>query len=526
LGSSGVTRIGDSIGAIADTVKNRKSAASREEYVKRAALAADSGEDLTDYKWVALSNTTLGVLMSSLDGNIVLIALPTIAKDLPGTSLIDLLWILLGYQLVTASVLVNFGRLADMFGRVRLYNFGFAVFTAGSALCGLSQNSEQLIAFRMVQAIGAAFLFSNSAAIITDAFPLNERGRALGTNQVAIVVGSVMGLVLGGFLTSAAGWRSIFWVNVPIGIFATAWSHYRLREQGLIKKGQRLDIPGNITFAAGLTCVLLAITLYAVSSLALQEFYSLIAAGVALLAAFAFIERWVRQPMLDFSLFRIRMFTAGNIAIFLNALARGAVSLVLVFYLQGPTMGLDPLAAGIFLIPISASLALFGPISGWLSDNHGARVLSTMGLLVSSVGFLLLTGIGTTITFQQLVLPLVLIGSGMGMFASPNRASIMNSVSEEARGIASGVSVTLVNVGATLSLGVAFLIMTVSMPIPDLEKIFLGSGGLSNAPWIGDFITSVHSVFYLSTVVLLGAIIPSVMRGRRNNPAPRSTAPT
>ena len=352
-----------------------------------------SGEDFTEYKWVALSNTTLGVLMASLDGNILLIALPTIAKDLPGTSLIDLLWILLGYQLVTASVLVNFGRLADMFGRVRLYNFGFAVFTAGSALCGLSQTSDQLIAFRMVQAIGAAFLFSNSAAIITDAFPRDERGRALGTNQVAIVVGSVMGLMLGGFLTATAGWRSIFWVNVPIGVFATAWSHYRLRELGLIKKGQRLDIPGNVTFAGGLTCVLLAITLYAVSSFTIQEFYLLSAVGVSLLAAFAFIEGRVQEPMLDFSLFRNRMFSAGNVAIFLNALARGAVSLVLVFYLQGPTMGLDPLAAGIFLIPISASLALFGPISGWLSDSHGARVLSTMGLLISSAGFLLLTSI-------------------------------------------------------------------------------------------------------------------------------------
>ena len=464
--------------------------------------------------------------MSSLDGNIVLIALPTIARDLPGTSLLDLLWILLGYQLVTASVLVNFGRLADMFGRVRLYNFGFAVFTIGSALCGLSQSSFQLIAFRMVQAIGAAFLFSNSAAIITDAFPSNERGRALGTNQVVIVVGSVTGLVLGGFLTAAAGWRSIFWVNVPIGIFATTWSHYRLREMGLIRKGQKLDIPGNLTFAAGLTSILLAITLYAVSSLPLQEFYSLVATGVALLAAFVFIEGRVQEPMLNFSLFRIRLFSAGNIAVFLNALARGAVSLVMVFYLQGPSMGLDPLAAGIFLIPISASLALFGPISGWISDKHGARVLSTLGLLVSSAGFLLLTTIGTTVTFEQLIPPLVLIGSGMGLFASPNRASIMNSVPQEARGIASGITVTLVNIGATFSLGLAFVIMTLSMPIADLERIFLGPSGLSNVPWIGDFMTSIHSVFYLSTVVLLVAVVPSVMRGKPSNSTPEATAPT
>ncbi len=192
------------------------------------------------YKWIALSNTTLGTLMSSLDSNIVLIALPTIARELRNTSLFDLLWILLGYQLVTASVLVNFGRLADMFGRVKLYNFGFALFTVGSALCSISQDGIQLIIFRLIQALGSAFLFSNSAAIITDAFPAEERGRALGINQVSIVIGSVTGLVLGGFLTSVAGWRSIFWVNIPIGVFATLWSHYRLKELASIQRGQSL----------------------------------------------------------------------------------------------------------------------------------------------------------------------------------------------------------------------------------------------------------------------------------------------
>lgn len=465
------------------------------------------------YKWVALSNTTLGTLMSSLDTNIVLIALPTIARELPNTSLFDLLWILLGYQLVTASVLVNFGRLADMFGRVKLYNFGFALFTAGSALCSFAQDGEQLIIFRLVQALGSAFLFSNSAAIITDAFPLQERGRALGINQVSIVSGSVTGLVLGGFLTSAAGWRSIFWVNIPIGIFATLWSHYRLKELASIQKGQKLDLVGNFTFAGGLSLVLTGITLYAISSLSMTVLSAMLMGGIALLVLFVFVETRVAQPMFNLSLFKIRLFAAGNTAIFLNALARGAVSLVLVFYLQGPTMGLDPLTAGIFLIPISASLAFFGPISGWLSDKYGARVLSTIGLLVSSVGFILLAGIGRTITFQQLLVPLVFVGSGMGIFASPNRASIMNAVPEKERGVASGTSTTLVNIGMTFSLGLAFLVMTVSTPIGDLEKIFLGSSGLSNSPWIGSFIASIHSVYFLSTFFLIMAIIPSVMRG-------------
>lgn len=472
---------------------------------------------MAQYKWVVLSNTTLGTLMSSLDSNIVLIALPTITRDLPNTSLLDLLWVLLGYQLVTATVLVNFGRLADMFGRVKLYNFGFAVFTLGSALCSLSQTSTQLIGFRLVQALGAGFLFSNSAAIITDAFPQDERGMALGINQVSIVVGSVLGLVLGGLLTSAAGWRSIFWVNIPIGIFATAWSHYKLRELAVIEKGERLDLVGNLSFAGGLALILAGTTLYVISTLSLPLLLAMTGGGTALLALFVLVERRAAQPMFDLSLFRIRMFSAGNIAIFLNALARGAVSLVLVFYLQGPTMGLTPLTAGIFLIPISLSLAVFGPVSGMLSDRYGARILSTVGLGVSSLGFVLLSGIGPTITFQQLSLPLILVGSGMGLFASPNRASIMNSVPDTERGVASGTSMTLVNVGATLSLALAFTVMALVTPMKDLQMVFLGVSASSSAPWIGDFIGSIRSVYYLSTVFLLLAIVPSAMRGKATN---------
>jgi EmrB/QacA subfamily drug resistance transporter len=468
--------------------------------------------------------------MSSLDGNIVLIALPTIARELSGTSLLDLLWILLGYQLVTAAVLVNFGRLADIFGRVKLYNFGFALFTVGSALCGFSQSALQLVIFRVIQALGGAFLFSNSAAIITDAFPQNERGKALGINQVAFVVGGVLGLVLGGFLTTGLGWRSIFLVNVPIGIFATVWSHYRLHELATIKERQKLDIPGNVTLAGGLTILMIAITLGSLALIETLQFYLFTVLGVSIIIVFVLIERRVQDPMLDLDLFKIRMFSAGNIAIFLNALSRGAVSLVLVFYLQGPTMGLDPLTAGIFVLPVSASLALFGPISGWLSDKHGARALSTMGLLVSSVGFLLLTQIGPTVSFQELLLPLFLIGAGMGIFASPNRASIMNAVPQDARGLASGTSATLINVGATFSLGISFAAMTIGTPINDLTEIFLGAPGLGSAPWIGDFINSIHLVYLLSTVFLLVAIIPSLMRGSRTvesvtQPLPGATKP-
>jgi EmrB/QacA subfamily drug resistance transporter len=470
------------------------------------------------YKWVALSNTTIGTLMASLDTNIVLIALPTIGRELPNTTLFDLVWTLLGYQLITASVLVNFGRLSDMFGRVRLYTLGFAVFTIGSALCSLSQSGLELVLFRMVQATGSAFLFSNSAAILTDAFPSNERGKALGVNQSSIVAGAVTGLVLGGVLAQTVGWRAIFWVNVPIGVFATVWSHYKLREISRAPRGQKIDVIGNITLAGGLSSILVGITLNIIAGLDALTTYFLLGLGAALLVAFFVTETRVEMPMLSFSLFRIRAFAAGNLAILLNSLARGAVTLVLVFYLQGPSMQLTPLVAGAFLIPTSASLAFFGPISGWFSDRYGARLLSSIGLLVSSVGFLMLTQLGPRTSFLGLAFPLIFVGSGMGIFAAPNRASIMNSVPPGARGIASGISTTFVNLGNTLSLAVAFLAMATVTPVSELVDIFVGVSGSGTPSSIASFLNSIHLVFLLSTAFLLIAMVPSLMRGRPSPP--------
>jgi EmrB/QacA subfamily drug resistance transporter len=471
------------------------------------------------YKWVVLSNTTLGTLMASLDTNIVLIALPTISRELSATSFFDLLWVLLGYQLVSGSLLVNVGRLSDMYGRVRLYTFGFALFTAASALCSLAQSGEQLIVFRLLQGVGSAFLFSNSGAMITDAFPESERGKALGINQVSIVIGSLLGLVLGGVLTSVAGWQSIFYVNIPIGVFATLWSHYRLKELGVIRKGQKIDILGNITFASGLAIVLAAITLDAVSLFDPAQFALLLGFGVSLLAAFVLIERRVKEPMLDLSLFKIRLFTAGTVASFLNSLARGAVTLVLTFYLQGPSMGLDALAAGLFLVPISVSLAFLGPLSGYLSDKHGRRFFAMSGLVVSLIGFLILATIGSTVTFWQLALPLGLVGAGMGLFLSPNRASIMNSVPAAARGIASGTSTTVLVAGMSFSVGLAFFVLTSTVPIAELQSIFIGGTALSNAPWIDSFIESIHNVYYLSAAFLILGIIPSAIKGQSREEA-------
>ncbi|WP_393971910.1 MFS transporter [Oxyplasma meridianum] len=463
------------------------------------------------YKWTVLTNTTLGVLMSSLDTNIVLIALPTIARQLPGTSLLDLIWILIGYQLITAAILVSFGRLADMFGRVKLYNLGFIIFTVGSALCSISFTSFELIFFRMIQGVGAAFLFSNSAAIITDAFPISERGKALGINQIAIVFGAAMGLVFGGFLVSLLGWRSIFWVNIPIGIFAAIWSHFKLKELATIEKGQRVDLTGNFTFAGGLALILVAITVYSLGSLSRLEALIMILFGLALIIFFVIIEVRTRYPMFNMALFKIRAFSFGSLALLLNALANGAVTIVLVFYLQGPTMRLTPLVAGIFLVPMSASLAVIGPISGILSDRYGQRFFAVLGLVISIIGFALLSRIENTITFTQLLIPLILVGVGMGFFASPNRSSIMSGSPPRYRGIASGMSATMNNVGRTFSTGIAFLVIAIGTPLTQLKSIFVGSAVQSNAPWVADFISSIHYVYIIGIVMLAAAIIPSVM---------------
>ncbi len=475
-----------------------------------------------EYKWRVLTNTTVATLMSSIDSNIVLISLPTIGRELPGTNATLLLWILLGYSLLTAVVLLNFGRLSDIFGRVRLYVLGFAVFTAGSALCGFSQTGLELVLFRLLQAVGAGFLFSNSAAIITDAFPPNERGRALGVNQVSIVAGAVAGLVLGGVITSTIGWRWIFFVNVPIGIVATIRARADLRELAPPEHAARIDWLGNLAFAGGLVALLLGVTLGALGQIPDPEAWALGVGGVGLLGAFVGIELRERSPMLDLKLFRIRQFSASVLATLLNALARGAFTFILVFYLQGPPRYLSAFTAGLFLIPVSASLATLGPISGWLSDRFGPRPFLLAGLGVSASGFLWLSAIGPSATFLELAGPLVLVGSGMGLFAAPNRAAMMTAVPPNRRGVASGIGVTFVNTGATISLGLTLVVMTSVLSRPEIQAIFLGTAA-SGVPFTAgpEFLRAIHGIFLLSTALVLAALVPSVLRGGRTVPSPR-----
>ncbi|MGO8806726.1 MAG: MFS transporter [Candidatus Bathyarchaeia archaeon] len=438
---------------------------------------------MVEYKWVALSNTTLGMLMASIDATIVLIAMPAIFRGIninPFTSFQYLLWLMFGYSIITATLLVTFGRLSDMFGRVRLYNMGFAIFTVGSILLSLTPNkgdagAMELIIFRLVQGVGAAFIFSNSGAIITDAFPQNERGKALGINQISFLAGSLIGLVLGGVL-AVFDWRLVFLVSVPVGVVGTIWSYWKLKEQNVVRRKQKMDIWGNITFGAGLTLILLGMTYgltpYGSSPMGWGSPWVIasFASGAALLIAFPFIESRVKDPMFNINLFKNRQFASANIATFLSALSRGGVMIMIVILLQGVWLPLHgysydsaPFWAGIFMIPLSIGVALTGPISGWLSDKHGARVLATTGMIITGCAFLAFTMLPANFTYMPFALILLVMGIGNGIFMSPNMASVMNSCPAESRGAASGMRSTLQNCGQTISQAIFFGIVIISL---------------------------------------------------------------
>jgi MFS family permease len=439
--------------------------------------AADKGDA---YRWIALSNTTLAMVMATIDGSIVIIALPAIFRGInlnpltPG-NVTYLLWMIMGYLLVQSILVVTLGRLGDIFGRVKIYNLGFVVFTLASI--GLSFDPFQgqhgalwLIGWRFIQAFGGAMLMANSAAILTDAFPEGKRGTALGINQVAGISGQFVGLLLGGLL-SAWDWRAVFWINLPFGLFGTIWAYKSLKEIASTRKA-RIDWLGNLTFAAGAGVLLTAIT-FGIrpyhsdpTSWGDPMVFGGLILGVALLVLFCFIETRVKEPMFRLSLFRIREFAAGNVASLLGAIARGGLQFMLVIWLAGiwlPLHGYDftvtPLWAGIYMLPLTAGFLVAGPISGRLSDRYGARPFATGGLLVAAccfVGLMVLP-----IDFSYWVFALLIFGNGVGsgLFAAPNTAAIMSSVPAYDRGAASGMRSTFQNSGMSLSIGIFFSLL-------------------------------------------------------------------
>jgi MFS family permease len=447
------------------------------------------------YKWIALSNTTLGVLMVTVNSSIVLIALPNIFRGIginplqPGNTTI-LLWMMMGFMVVTAVLVVSFGRLGDMFGRVRMFNMGFAIFSLFSILLSVSWLQGEaagwyLIIMRILQGIGGAMLFANSSAILTDAFPANKRGMALGLNQVAGIAGSFIGLVLGGVL-GPVSWRLVFLVSVPFGVMGTVWSYLKLKELG-VRKPAKLDLGGNLTFAAGLIAVLVGIT-YGIqpygghvmgwtSPLVL----TLIIGGLVVLAIFCYIETRVPEPMFRLSLFRIRPFTAGNLASLLSGLGRGGLMFILIIWLQGiylPLHGYSfedtPLWAGIAMIPLTVGFLLAGPVSGYLSDRFGARPFATGGMVLAALSFGLLEMLPVDFTYWQFAGILLLNGIGMGLFASPNRAGIMNSLPADRRGVGAGMSATFQNSAMVLSIGIFFSLIILGLSSSLSAHLFTG----------------------------------------------------
>ena len=437
-----------------------------------------------DYKWIALSNTTLGMLIAAINGSILLIAIPDIFRGIhinplaPGNTSY-LLWLILGFLVVIAVLVVSLGRLGDMYGRVKMFNLGFAVFTVFSILLSVtwlhgSAGALWLILMRVGQGVGGALLFANSSAILTDAFPPGQRGLAMGVNSIAAIAGSFFGLVLGGVLAPVS-WRLVFLVSVPVGLFATVWAYHSLRELGE-RRPARIDWWGNATFALGLVGVMVGIT-YGIqpygghtmgwtSPLVLATLLG----GVALLAVFCLIETHTEEPMFHLELFRIRAFAAGNLAALLAAIGRGGLQFILIIWLQGiwlPEHGYNfartPLWAGIYMLPLIAGFLLAGPTSGYLSDRFGARPFSTGGMVLAATSFLLLIVLPVDFSYIWFALILLLNGICMGLFSSPNSAGVMNALPPSQRGAGAGMLATFMNAASVLSIGVFFTLMIVGL---------------------------------------------------------------
>jgi MFS family permease len=436
------------------------------------------------YKWVALFISTLGMLMATIDGSITLIALPDIFRGigidpLQAGNSFYLLWMILGFLVVTSALVTALGRMGDIYGRVRIYNLGFAVFTFASLLLSVTWMSGHaggiwLIVMRVLQGIGAAMLMANSAAILTDAFPSDQRGMAMGINGAAAFSGTFIGLVLGGVL-APINWRLIFLVSVPIGLFATVWGYLKLEELSE-RRPARVDWPGNFTFASGLILVMIGITYgiepYGHSNMGWTnaKVIAALSAGIALLAAFVVVETKVPDPMFRIELFKIRAFTAGTIANFLAALSRGGLMFMLIIWLQGiwlPWHGYSfertPLWAGISILPLTAGFLIAGPVSGILSDRFGAGLFATGGMIGSAVSFALLELL--PIDFPYWLFAILLFGAGLTMasFGSPNRAAVMNSLPAEHRGSGSGMYTTFLNSAQVLAIGLFFTLMVVGL---------------------------------------------------------------
>ena len=476
-----------------------------------------------NYKWIALSNATLAMFMVGLDGSIIMIALPAVFRGIKLDPLAAgnssyLLWLLMGYTLVTAVLVVTLGRIGDIFGRVKMYNLGFLIFALGSILLAVTWSTGpagaiELIIFRTVQAIGAAFIFANSAAILTDAFAPHERGMAIGINMVAAIAGQFIGLVVGGLLAEI-DWRWVFLVSVPVAVVGTAWAFLMLREIG-VHKAAKIDWIGNLTFAAGLTMVLVGLVYgiepsgHSNTSWTTPFVLTMLLGGAALLVLFVFVERRVKAPMFQLNLFRIRAFAAGNVANLLANIGRGGMMFMLVIWLQGiwlPLHGISfentPFWAGICMLPSTFGFFVASPLAGRLSDRYGARPFSTGGMVLMAVTFLLLLALPVNFPFPLFALALFLNGMGVGLFMAPNTTTVMNSVPADKRGEASGMRSAFLNVGNPLSQGIFFSLMVIGLNSNVPAAMYNGLIQNGVAPSVATEVAKMPPVGYLFAALL------------------------
>ncbi len=470
-----------------------------------------AGETGDNYRWVVLAVTSLGALLASLTSGTLIIALPDILRDLQ-TTLFALLWIVIGYTLVATVLVLNAGTIADQIGRARSYTTGFVVFTLASVWCALAPTDLLLIGGRVLQGVGGALLMANSAALVTDAFPRRELGRALGINAMVIGAGQILGPILGGWLTGF-GWRSIFWFNVPIGIVGSLAAAALLVEQARPQSRRQFDVPGTVLCIAGLSGLMAALGFGGIYGWTTWWIVGGFVTFLVALPAFVLVERNRTDPLLDLGLFRNRLFAMGNLTSLLNGIARNGVLFLLVFYLQG-VRGFDPVTAGILLSPLAIGLLVLSPISGALADQFGSRMLATAGMVVTAIG---LAGLALTIAVDtpiwQLVLWQLVVGAGSGLFASPNTSAVMGSVPADKRGMGAGARMMLTQIGFMVSIALALGLVTSVVNPEVLLAVFSGAQTGSAGIDLGPFIEALQLAFAVGVVFsLLGAVV-SAMRG-------------
>ncbi len=465
------------------------------------------------YQWIALSVTTVGALLASIQGSALLIALPNILTELHATFL-TIMWVLIGYLLITTVLTPLIGRLADIWGRKRLYISGFIMFALGSLLAGLAQpqfHGGDLIIGRVIQGTGAALLVTNSTAIVTDAFRKGQVGLGLGVNQIAGAAGFLIGPIVGGLLTEFS-WRWVFLFNVPFAILGALWGAWRLREPVVFAGHQHIDWIGAITLTLGLAGTLLALSLLAFPLLSPAATYTILAIGILGLVLFGVIEPRIKEPLVDLRLFRHRLFLFANLSGLLNGIARGAVLFLLIFFLQGP-YGQDPLRAGLLLIPFGAAFMAIGPLSGILSDRIGSRILAPVGLGISALGLLGLATVSPSTPYWLLAVYMALMGGGSGFFVSPNTNAIMSSVEPQRRGAAAGILNMLNNTGQMLSIAIVFPLALSSVPIAAMMQVFIYGGGMSQFPAaLATFLHGLHLAFLVSFALSVVATIVAALR--------------